>query len=434
MKSLTKIFDHLVRSANKRFHLVEQNVLKGEILKMAWRALSANKLRSALTASGMMVGVFSVISVMTALTAMEHSISDGLTFLGADTFQISKYPNGFVSQGDPRYKNRPDITYEQFLGFKRLMQDKAEQVCPKMNINGCKAIFENKKTNPNVSVIGSNEGFVSVNHFQIQVGRNLSEQDVEYARDVCVIGQQIVRRLFLRVQAVGQKIRINNQQYTVIGVFEYTGGAFGATDDMMVAIPITRFIQNYGSKTQSLRIAIKARDRLVYERTMGWAMGVFREIRKLRPEDSSNFELYSNDTLAMAFTTMAETIKAGAFVVSTIALIAAGISIMNIMLVSVTERTKEIGIRKSIGAKRQQILLQFLLESIFLSLWGAVSGVLLGIMVGNAIAVAVHAKAIFPWAWAVIGILFCSLVGMVFGIYPAHKASLLDPIEALRHE
>jgi putative ABC transport system permease protein len=173
---------------------------------------------------------------------------------------------------------------------------------------------------------------------------------------------------------------------------------------------------------------------MVYERTMGISIGAFRVARDLRPEDADNFEIYSNDSLANAFRSIAATVRIGAFIISAIALVAAGVGIMNIMLVSVTERTKEIGIRKSLGARQRDIRIQFLLEAVFLSLLGATAGIILGVVAGNGLALWLQAAIVFPFGWAVIGVLVCSAIGVGFGLYPAHKAASLDPIEALRYE
>src|SRR5258708_6814462 len=328
---------------------------------MAWRSLGANKLRSALTISGITVGIFSVISVMTTISALSSSIETGLSFLGADIFQFAKYPGTVNAFGDERFKNRHNIDYETYLTFARLVGDRVELITPKVFDNNVQAVFENRKTNPNLEVCGTNQ-------------------------------------------------------------------------DNEVIIPITKFFENYGSKNRTVNIAVQARNQLVYEKTMGYAIGAFRKARGLRPEDPNDFEIYSNDSLASAFRDIAGMVRIGAFVISTIALIAAGVGIMNIMLVSVTERTKEIGVRKSLGARQRDIRLQFLLEALFLSLLGAFSGIILGVAAGNGFASFVKAQLVFPWGWSIAGVLVCSAIGIIFGLYPAHKAASLDPIEALRYE
>ena len=405
-----------------------------EIIKMAVKSLGANKLRSALTTSGITIGIFSVISVMTVISGLETSIEAGLSFLGSDIFQFSKYKTGFNVMGDESLRNRRNIDYHCYIDFARLMGDKVEVICPKVWDDGTQAVFENKKTNSNVQVCGTNNGFLAANNYRIDEGRNLSVEDVDLARSVCVIGKQIEHRLFPQRQSVGRIIRLNGKNYEVIGTLVEKGGGFGGNDDNVTLIPITIFFENYGSKERSINIAVAAKNQLIYERTKGLAIGAFRVARGLKPEDTVDFEVYSNDSLAGAFKSIAGTVRVGAFVISTIALLAAGVGIMNIMLVSVTERTKEIGVRKSLGARQRDIRIQFLLEALFLSLIGAFVGIILGVLAGNAISTWLQAAIVFPWGWALAGMFVCAAIGVGFGIYPAHKAASLDPIEALRYE
>jgi putative ABC transport system permease protein len=405
-----------------------------ELVKMSWKALGVNKLRSILTTSGITIGIFSIISVMTAIAALQTSIETGLTFLGANTFQFSKYPTGINVWGDEKYRNRRSIDYQTYLKFARLIGDQVEVICPKVWDDSTQGVFENRKTNPNIQLCGTTRDFLTANNYKIGEGRNLSGEDVEFSRSVCVVGQQLVQRLFPQGHAVGATIKLNEKNYKVIGTLAEKGSSFGGNDDNLVVIPITKFFENYGSKERSLNIAIVANNQMVYERTMGLAIGAFRVARGLRPEDANNFEIYSNDSLANAFRSIAATVRVGAFIVSAIALVAAGVGIMNIMLVSVTERTKEIGIRKSLGARQRDIRIQFLLEAVFLSLLGATAGIVLGVLAGNGLALWLQAAVVFPFGWAIVGVLVCSAIGVGFGLYPAHKAASLDPIEALRFE
>jgi putative ABC transport system permease protein len=405
-----------------------------ELVKMAGKALGANKLRSALTISGITIGVFSIISVMTAISALQASIETGLSFLGSNIFQFSKYPTGISVQGDEKYRNRRNIDYQTYAKFARLVGDEVDVICPKVWDTGTQAAFENKKSNPNIELCGTTQDFLVANNFKISDGRNLSVDDVESARSVCVIGQQVALRLFPQGHAVGKTIRLNEKNYEVIGTLTEKGGNFGGSDDNLVLIPIAKFFENYGARERSLNIAIEAKNQMIYQRTMGISIAAFRIARGLRPEDANDFEIYSNDSLAGAFRSIAATIQVGAFVISALALVAAGVGIMNIMLVSVTERTREIGIRKSLGARQSDIRLQFLLEALFLSLLGAAAGIILGVAAGNGLALWLQAETVFPIDWAIIGVLVCSLIGVGFGLYPAHKAASLDPIEALRYE
>ena len=405
-----------------------------EIAKMAWKALGVNKLRSALTTSGITIGIFSIISVMTAISALQSSIETGLSFLGSNTFQFSVYPSGIKVWGDEKYRNRMKIDYQTYLNFARIMGDAAEVICPKVWDDSTQAVFESKKTNPNIELCGTNQGFLAANNFRIGDGRNLSPEDIAFSRSVCVIGQQLVRRLFPQGKPVGNVIKLNAKNYTVIGTLAEKGSSFGGNEDNITLIPITKFFENYGSRERSLNIAIEAKNQIVYDRTMGIAIGAFRVSRGLRPEEANDFEIYSNDSLSGIFRSIAATVRIGAFVISAIALVAAGVGIMNIMLVSVAERTKEIGIRKSLGARQRDIRTQFLLEALFLSLFGSVGGIVLGMLAGNGLAVWLQAAIVFPWGWAVAGVFVCAAIGVGFGLYPAHKAACLDPIEALRYE
>ena len=405
-----------------------------EIAKMAWKALGVNRLRSALTTSGITIGIFSIISVMTAISALQSSIETGLSFLGSNTFQFSAYPSGIKVWGDEKYRNRMKIDYQTYLNFARIIGDAAEVICPKVWDDSTQAVFDNKKTNPNIELCGTNQGFLAANNFRIGHGRNLSPEDIAFSRSVCVIGQQLVRRLFPQGKAVGNVIKLNAKNYTVIGTLAEKGSSFGGNEDNITLIPITKFFENYGSRERSLNIAIEAKNQIVYDRTMGIAIGAFRVSRGLRPEEANDFEIYSNDSLSGVFRSIAATVRIGAFVISAIALVAAGVGIMNIMLVSVAERTKEIGIRKSLGARQRDIRTQFLLEALFLSLFGSVGGIVLGVLAGNGLAVWLQAAIVFPWGWAIAGVLVCAAIGVGFGLYPAHKAACLDPIEALRYE
>jgi putative ABC transport system permease protein len=405
-----------------------------ETMIMACKALGVNGLRSALTAIGITIGIFSIISVMTALSALQNSIETGLSFLGSNIFQLSKYPVGIHVSGVEKYKNRRNIDYNTYLKFARIVGDQPAMICPKVWDDSTQGVFVNRKTNPNIKLCGTNEGFLSANNYTLEEGRNLSREDSEFARSVCVIGQQVAQRLFPQGGALGKLIRLNSKEYAVIGTLAEKGSGFGGNDDNIVLIAITKFLENYGAQQRSLNIAIEAVNLNAYERTMGMAIGAFREARGLRPEEPDDFEIYSNDSIEGAFRNIAGTVRIGAFVISTIALIAAGIGIMNIMLVSVTERTKEIGLRKSLGARRSDIRMQFLLEALFLSVIGAVAGIFLGIIAGDGLAIWLRATAIFPWDWAIIGVVFCSVIGIGFGLYPAHKAASLDPVEALRRE
>jgi putative ABC transport system permease protein len=406
-----------------------------EIFMMAVDSLKANKLRSGLTMFGITVGVFSVIGVMTIIGAVQSQIETGIAFLGSNTFQMSKYPTmNFGGGMRDKYANRKNITYENVADFQKYMQGTGAMVCPKVWDGGKQAIYNGLKTNPNIDMVGTNEHFLVVNQHVIAEGRNLNEEDITYSRSVVVVGHGIKEKLFPFESALDKVIKINEKTYRVIGVFAPKGSSFGGSEDNRAAIPISRFYENYGRSNRSINMAVQAKSRDDYDKTLDKATGAMRQARGLDPADENDFEVFSNDSLISSFNQIAGVVRIGAFIISFIALITAGIGIMNIMLVSVTERTKEIGIRKSIGAKKKSILTQFLIEAVVISELGALLGILVGVIGGNLGAAAFDATAIFPWDWAIIALVVCSVIGIGFGFYPAYKASSLDPIEALRFE
>jgi putative ABC transport system permease protein len=404
-----------------------------EILRMALGALRANLLRSVLTLIAMSIGVFSIIAVMTFINAMRGSIESGLNVLGANSFQISKFPPINFSDPRERFRNRRDITYPVAARFKELMGEDAK-VNLQLGRGGKTVVYKDRKTNPNVGLRGSDENFITAFNYDVISGRNLGLDDVEYGRAVAVVGGDVVSKLFDGEEPVGKLIRIDGQNYTIVGVLGPKGSSFGSSQDNFVLTPITRWLTIYGRQWRSITMNVQAASQAELPDTQDRAIGMMRLARGLKPEDGNDFEVFSNESLIEAFNKIADVVAMGALIISAIALLASGVGVMNIMLVSVTERTKEIGIRKSIGAKKRNILTQFLAEAIALSLTGGIIGVLVGAVVGNAVALAMNIEAAFPWLWTGIGLLVCGGIGVIFGLYPAWKAASLDPIEALRYE
>jgi putative ABC transport system permease protein len=283
-------------------------------------------------------------------------------------------------------------------------------------------------------VVGSNKSFLTANAYTLSYGRNISDEDVELSRRVLVVGKAIEKRLFPHESPIGKEIRLSGHTFNIIGVLEEKGTSFGQSQDDICIMPITRFFENYGEAKRTVNIATQSHTQQDYERTLDQGVGAMRIARGLRAEQPNDFEIYSNDSLKSAFTSIAGIVSIGAFVISFIALVAAGIGIMNIMLVSVTERTKEIGVRKSIGARSRDILRQFLTEAVLISEAGGVIGIILGVIGGDLLAAWLKVDLIFPYGWALAGLIVCSAIGIGFGLYPAYRAASLDPIEALRFE
>ncbi|MCF3648968.1 ABC transporter permease [Synoicihabitans lomoniglobus] len=404
-----------------------------EIICLSFSSLKANKLRSALTMIGIAVGIFTVIGVMTAVSGVQSKIEDGLNVLGANSFQVSKYPPINFSDPRERFANRRNVDYRQALRFKELMQYDA-RVSLIIQRGGRRVFHGQENTNPNVGLIGTDENYLTSFNYEVGAGRPISADDVNLVRSICLIGEDIRTRLFRDKNPIGEQIRIDGASLTIVGVLEAKGSSFGQSQDNIVITPISKWFNLYGRANRSIGINVQAPSAETLEEVQETGIGMMRIARGLLPEDPNDFETFTNDSLIETFNKVLGTVAIGAFVISAIALLAAGVGVMNIMLVSVTERTREIGVRKSLGARKLNILTQFLLEAVALSLFGGVIGVLLGVAGGNLAGQLLSADVVFPVGWATAGMVVCSGIGIIFGLYPAWKAASLDPIEALRYE
>ena len=400
---------------------------------MAIDAIRQNKLRSILTLLGISIGVFSVIGVMTAIRTLESSVQSGLNVFAANTFVIQKYPSIQIGRRDKKIRNRKNIDYDQYKKLKeRAKLPVLVSVSEGSSIRNVK--YKDISVKNYVSLLGGDEGSIRMYKTFISDGRNIAPDDVRYARNVCVLGMDVVDRLFPFEDPLSKKIQIEGLNYYVIGITERQGEAFGQSQDNYIAIPITNYLQKFSNKWTTLSINVEAASEKDYDKTREEVIEIMRTIRKVKAGDDNDFELETNDEMIETFSGFTSGIKLFALSVSIIALVVAGIGIMNIMLVSVTERIKEIGIRKAIGATKQDILTQFLMEAVFLSEFGGIVGIIMGISAGNLVSFIFKIPAVIPIDWAIIGLAVCSLIGIGFGIYPAWKAAQLDPIESLRFE
>ena len=413
---------------NRSFILSEWS----ESFFMALSAIRSNKLRSALTLLGIVIGVFSIIAVNTAMRVLQNFVVSQLNSLGSNVFVIQKYP-AFHAGGPAewaKYRNRKDLTYEEAMELKD-RATLAKSVGVEGDVGGKIVQYVEKKTNPNVELDGVTPDIFPSQNWDIGEGRAVTESDVETGRLVCVLDPNLSKNLFPHSDPIGAQVQVDGIGYTVVGVIKDNGNVMGEGSYMVV--PVTTFFARYG-KERSLDIYVQSVSQDEFTAAQEQAEGILRAIRDVPPGKDDDFEMISNASLVGQFDQITFYVKIGAIVISAIALLAAGVCIMNIMLVGVTERTREIGVRKSVGATKRNILIQFLLEAIVLCEVGGVVGILLGLLGGNLAAVVLHLQAAFPLDWAIIGLVVCSLVGITFGVYPAYKAASVDPIESLRYE
>ena len=403
-----------------------------EYMRLAWATVRSHKLRSALTLLGIVIGVFAIIVAVTAVAVIRTSATETIESFGATTFTIESRHDFSTSGG--RRRAPENLTYDQGM----LYADRAllpVGVSPEMQqgfrVEARAGAFE---TEPVVIFFGSNEHWMANTGFELAEGRNLGEEDVQLARPVVVIGHDLEAELFPNEQAVGKDIVVDGYRYQVIGVFAEKGSVFGQNVDMIAVVPITRMINLYSAGRRDISVTVRAGSMQDLEAAMDESIGLMRVIRRVPPGVPNDFEVESNRSIVDELGDITGKIGMGGAAVGLITLFAAGIGIMNIMLVSVTERTREIGIRKAVGARRRDVLRQFLYEAIFLCQIGGIIGILVGAAGGNVIGLVFDMPFVFPWGWAIGAAATVTAVALVFGVYPATKAARLDPIESLRHE
>jgi len=413
-----------------------------ELLTMAFTAIRSNKLRSMLTLVGIVAGVASIIAVMTAISVAQSAIEHELSVLGTQTFQVQKWPAGNFGPNDRDFRKiqqRRPITVANAQAIRDHVKT-VDLVGAELWRFGSVAKARGTTTDPKLSVVGGDPQYAPNNTHYVGLGRNLSEEDLRVGRKVAVIGYALAEELFPFIDPIGQEIRVDGQRYDVVGVFEEKSSALGGNFDNYVLVPINVWIRQYGwgggdgNRERSVNVTVRALSPELLADAIEETRAVLRIDRGVRPGEEDDFDFFTNDSQIKAFNRATLGVKVGAFVIGIVALVVAGIGIMNIMLVSVTERTREIGIRKALGAKRRHVLRQFLLEAILLCNLGGAIGVAVGFGLGNVMTLFTPFPAHVPIEWAVNGLLFCTVVGLVFGVWPALKASRLPPIEALRWE
>lgn len=371
-----------------------------------------------------------MVGILTAIEAIKSSISSEFTNMGANTFVIRQLRSR-VRVENKSLKFR-QITFKEAQRFKNDLQFPAlVSVSNRSNFSST-VKFRGKKTNPNVSVLGIDENYLATAGYQIKTGRNLNEN--ELSGSVAIIGQEIAERLFSESDALGEHVNLDGTKYRVIGVLKEKGASSGFGGDRTVLIPIERARQRYKKDNETFTINVMVNSPEQLSPAISEATGLFRKVRKVPLSKGDDFEVRRSDSMAQKMIENLQAVTVVASLVGIITLLGAAIGLMNIMLVSVTERTREIGVRKALGATALTVKWQFLIEAVVICQMGGLAGIVLGILIGNIMSMLIGVGFIIPWVWIFTGIALCLFVGVVSGYYPAQKASKLDPIESLRYE
>ena len=404
-----------------------------EIVKQSGRSIQSSKLRSGLTLLAISVGVFAIISATTAVKVLDTYFKETMAIMGGDVITLTRFPTVNMGNTDWEfYRNRNRITFDQMERLQEFLPESRE-VGPIENFATTRVFYGTEQTEPNVELQGANIHYVSNNAYNIAEGRNFLQEDVDNARRLAIIGADLLPVLFENVNPLGKEIRVDGYKYTIIGVTEAKGQIFGNTMDRFVMIPYTTALTVYG-QNRDIAIQLKAGSVENVQRMISEVTGWMRVIRKVNPEEQNDFEITTNQTLGAATESFTGVLYIIGFVIGGIVLLGAGIGVMNIMLVTVTERTREIGLRKAVGATRRAIISQFLTEAVVLCQIGGLMGIVAGIALGNGAAIWLESSVVVPFGSILLGILGMTGIGIVFGVYPAVKASRLDPIESLRYE
>lgn len=410
--------------------------LLSENFKISFQAIRTNTLRTILTIFIIAFGIMALVGILTAIDSIKSTISSQFEMMGANTFTIqSRGLNIQIGGSSERRKNYSYISYTQAEEFKERFTFPA-LVSISVRATGTATVKQgSEKTNPNISVIGADENYLTTAGYEIRAGRNLSEQDVSMNRNSAVVGQGVIDKVFEKNEdPIGKVINIGSGKYKIIGILEEKGASFGGAGDNVCILPVSNVRQYFSRPNMSFSINVSPFDGKLLDAATGEAEGVFRIVRNLDAVDETDFNINKSDSLVETLLENIKYVTLAATIIGIITLFGAAVGLMNIMLVSVSERTREIGTRKAIGAKAQTIKQQFLFEAVMIGQLGGILGIVLGILIGNVMSLITKGPFVVPWLWITIGVVLCLIVGLVSGLWPAVKASRLDPIEALRYE
>ncbi|MBD0403310.1 ABC transporter permease [Flammeovirga sp. EKP202] len=398
-------------------------------------SVKANKLRTFLTSAMIAIGIMSLVGIMTAIDAVQDSINDGMSDLGVNNFTINDLTRRRGAFGK-RFSKKSPIKYEEIRKFKKLLPVEGK-VSVNTTISGSVEIKRlSKKTTPNYAVVGIDDMYFKNNGYKINKGRTFSTVELSQGQNVAIIAEDVFNALFNKnEEPIDQTIGFYGKKYRIIGLLEKKGGIGEGDADRKVFIPLINANKFATTRTLNYVATVNSTDPRGIDYAMGEARGILRVIRKDQLGKPDSFEIKRADSLNSEFDQMTMTLRIGGVAIAIVTLLGASIGLMNIMMVSVTERTREIGIRKALGATPRAIRQQFLLEAIFICILGGLVGSFIGAGIGNAIAVFLDSKSfVLPWVWMIVSLIVCVFVGVMSGYYPARKASLLDPIESLRFE
>lgn len=404
-----------------------------ENIVVSLRAIKSHILRTTLTALIIAFGIMALVGILTSIEAIKYSITSNFSLMGSNTFSIvnSEFNMG---HGGRRAKKHKPVSYENAVDFKNAFSFR-ERLGISFTASWATTLeFENRKTNPNITLFGGDENYIHVSNYPLASGRNFSPQEIELGTPVTLLGSEVANVLFPNESPLEKTISIRNYKYRVIGVLKERGSALGFGGDKLCIIPVINAKRNFGFQNISYLISVSVADITLLDPAISEATGLFRTIRHLKATEINDFEIRRSDSLASILIDNIKYVSIAATVLGLITLLGAAIGLMNIMLVSVKERTREIGVRKAIGATEKLIKNQFLTEAIVICQIGGLAGIILGVLVGNLLGNYIGSGFIIPWVWIFTGIGLCAAVGLLSGYYPAAKAAKLEPIESLRYE